>query len=356
MLKIGAEFLLGISTVHQVEIWAYCLMPNHVHLIAVPQSPDGLRLAIGEVHRRYTRMVNFREGWRGHLWQGRFAPFVLDEPYVLTAARHVELNPVRGGWSTPRAVIGGAARLPMCEDRTTHSFRSLPSQVGATLAWVSRQGHSGRGHQTPACSRANRSTSRRRGVSGDARRKLEFSDGKSPDPSHDPQEIPNGRRADPSPSGGIRYGVPGTPKPREARSPEEDFALEQLRRKCDGVIRTRIKCIGRAELDDVGQDVWLVLMRELPRWEFDPARGDLDGWIASIASREAWKRASWRSNHAEQLLDPELMGMVIDSRFRGVSEVERQELEEEVASRPRGNGGQAVSVEQSDLPDGIFRR
>ena len=84
-------------TVHQVEIWAYCLMPNHVHLIAVPQSADGLRLAIGEVHRRYTRMVNFREGWRGHLWQGRFASFVLDEPYVLTAARYVELNPVRAG-------------------------------------------------------------------------------------------------------------------------------------------------------------------------------------------------------------------------------------------------------------------
>ena len=64
---------------HQVEIWAYCLMPNHVHLIAVPQSADGLRRAVGEAHRRYTRSVNFREGWRGHLWQGRFASFVLDE-------------------------------------------------------------------------------------------------------------------------------------------------------------------------------------------------------------------------------------------------------------------------------------
>lgn len=103
-------------TVHQVEIWAYCLMPNHVHLIAVPQSPDGLRLAIGEVHRRYTRMVNFREGWRGHLWQGRFASFVLDEPYVLTAARYVELNPVRAGlvnapsryrWSSAAAHVRG---------------------------------------------------------------------------------------------------------------------------------------------------------------------------------------------------------------------------------------------------------
>jgi putative transposase len=82
---------------HGVEIRAYCLMPNHVHLIAVPRSADGLRRALGEVHRRYTRMVNFREGWRGHLWQGRFASYVLDERYLLTAARYIELNPVRAG-------------------------------------------------------------------------------------------------------------------------------------------------------------------------------------------------------------------------------------------------------------------
>ena len=80
-----------------VEIWAYCLMPNHIHLIAVPDSEDGLRRGIGEAHRRYTRRVNFRERWRGHLWQGRFASFVLDDCYLLAAARYVELNPVRAG-------------------------------------------------------------------------------------------------------------------------------------------------------------------------------------------------------------------------------------------------------------------
>ena len=37
-----------------VTIWAYCLMHNHVHLIAVPESEDGFRRAIGEAHRRYT--------------------------------------------------------------------------------------------------------------------------------------------------------------------------------------------------------------------------------------------------------------------------------------------------------------
>ena len=99
-----------------VRIWAYCLMPNHVHLIAVPKTADGLCRAIGEAHRRYTRHVNFREGWRGHLWQGRFASYVLDEPHLLAAARYVELNPVRAGlvvapsgyrWSSARAHLKG---------------------------------------------------------------------------------------------------------------------------------------------------------------------------------------------------------------------------------------------------------
>src|SRR3990172_5647251 len=80
-----------------VSIWFYCLMPNHVHLIAVPESEDGLRKAIGEAHRRYTRRVNFREGWRGHLWQGRFSSFVMDNKYLMKAVRYVAMNPVKAG-------------------------------------------------------------------------------------------------------------------------------------------------------------------------------------------------------------------------------------------------------------------
>jgi putative transposase len=77
-----------------VEIWAWCLMPNHVHLIAVPETEDGLARAIGEAHRRYTRRINFRQKWRGHLWQERFASFPMDESHLLAAARYVEMNPV----------------------------------------------------------------------------------------------------------------------------------------------------------------------------------------------------------------------------------------------------------------------
>lgn len=87
-----------------VDIWAYCLMPNHIHLIAVPETDDGLRHGIGEAHRRYSRLINFRENWRGHLWQGRFASFPMDESYLLAAARYVEMNPVRARL-TPNAAL-----------------------------------------------------------------------------------------------------------------------------------------------------------------------------------------------------------------------------------------------------------
>ena len=78
-----------------VAIWAFCLMPNHVHLIVVPGSEAGLRGAIGEAHRRYSRRINYREGWRGHLWQGPFASYPMNEPYLFAAVRYVELNAVR---------------------------------------------------------------------------------------------------------------------------------------------------------------------------------------------------------------------------------------------------------------------
>lgn len=101
---------------HNVEIWAYCLMPNHVHLIAVPPDKTSMSPAIGEAHRRYTRHINFREGWRGYLWQGRFASYVMNQRYLLACVRYIENNPVRAGlvgkpeewpWSSARAHIAG---------------------------------------------------------------------------------------------------------------------------------------------------------------------------------------------------------------------------------------------------------
>lgn len=110
------ELLSEWTRKHNVSVWSYCLMPNHVHLIAVPATQEGLARAIGEAHRRYTRRINFREGWRGHLWQERFASFPMDEEHLLAAVRYVEMNPVAAGlveapeqycWSSARAHMEG---------------------------------------------------------------------------------------------------------------------------------------------------------------------------------------------------------------------------------------------------------
>jgi putative transposase len=99
-----------------VAVWAYCLMPNHVHLVLVPDDSAGLAAALSDAHRRYSRHVNFREGWRGYLWQGRFASCPMDEPHLLAGARYVELNPVRARlvarpqdwrWSSAAAHLAG---------------------------------------------------------------------------------------------------------------------------------------------------------------------------------------------------------------------------------------------------------
>jgi putative transposase len=103
---------------HGVAVWAYCLMPNHVHLIVVPRSEEGLRRGIGEAHRRYSVRVNRRQEWTGHLWQGRFASFVMDERHLMAVARYAEMNPVRARlvgspeewpWSSAAAHVAGKA-------------------------------------------------------------------------------------------------------------------------------------------------------------------------------------------------------------------------------------------------------
>ena len=104
------ELMAQFCRAEQVANWAYCLMPNQVHLIVVPQSTESLCRAIGEAHRRYTRRINFREGWRGHLWQGRFASFVMDEDHLLTARGTWSSTPCAPDWSRHQAVIAGAAR------------------------------------------------------------------------------------------------------------------------------------------------------------------------------------------------------------------------------------------------------
>src|SRR5580704_11961216 len=100
----------------RIQIWAYCLMPNHVHVIVVPREEKGFAQAIGEAHRRYTSFINARGRWSGHLFQNRFASVPMDDAHFVTALRYVSLNPVRARlvaraedwpWSSVRAHLAG---------------------------------------------------------------------------------------------------------------------------------------------------------------------------------------------------------------------------------------------------------
>jgi putative transposase len=93
--KLYIDLLQESAIKAATEIWCYCLMPNHAHLIAVPSDTDGLRRTFADAHRRYTGYINARKRSTGHLWQGRFGSVVMDEAYLYQAVRYVSLNPVR---------------------------------------------------------------------------------------------------------------------------------------------------------------------------------------------------------------------------------------------------------------------
>ena len=91
-------------------------MTNHVHLIAVPEHADSLRLALQRTQSHYAQYFNRRYGRSGHLWQARFFSCPLGRDYLITALAYVDLNPVRAHlvgraeqypWSSAAAHLAG---------------------------------------------------------------------------------------------------------------------------------------------------------------------------------------------------------------------------------------------------------
>lgn len=115
-----------------VEFSGFCLMTNHVHLIAVPQTPESLHLAMKWAHTAYARYVHASHGGCGHLWQARYFSCVLAGAHVWNALAYVELNPVRAGiveraehhpWSSAAEHLGlSASRLPLASDSWLGDF------------------------------------------------------------------------------------------------------------------------------------------------------------------------------------------------------------------------------------------
>ena len=133
------RFMAEESDRFGVTFMGWCLMSNHVHLIAVPEREESLARAIGEAHRRYTRMKNFASGVRGYLFQGRFNSCVLDQQHLLAAGRYVERNPVAANlvkspqvyrWSSCRYHCQLAEKDPLVRER------NLPQMVDGWLDFL----------------------------------------------------------------------------------------------------------------------------------------------------------------------------------------------------------------------------
>ena len=82
------------------RLLAYCLMTNHVHLIAVPDRETSLAQALGRTHSEYALALNRAQGRSGHIWQNRYFSCALSASHLWSAVRYVELNPVRAGLAT----------------------------------------------------------------------------------------------------------------------------------------------------------------------------------------------------------------------------------------------------------------
>ena len=111
------RLLRQYSIVHRCALVGYCLMSNHVHLIAVPGRADSLPVVLRDTHGRYATYLNGRQGASGHVWQGRYFSCPLDGTHLWAALRYVEQNPVRArmvaradeyAWSSAAAHCGGS--------------------------------------------------------------------------------------------------------------------------------------------------------------------------------------------------------------------------------------------------------
>jgi putative transposase len=92
------DFLSHYTQKYQVEIWAYCLMTNHIHLLAAPNEQKGLARGVGLTNMMYTQHVNRKYYRSGRVWQNRFFSSVVDtDSYQWAVARYVENNPVTAG-------------------------------------------------------------------------------------------------------------------------------------------------------------------------------------------------------------------------------------------------------------------
>ena len=113
-----------------VDILAYCLMSNHIHLVAVPSTEDGLQRVLKPLHMRYAQRFNRQRSQKGHVWQGRYFSAPLDESYLWATLRYVERNPVRAG------LVRKAERYPWSSAAAHCQLRTDPVLTTKARWWA----------------------------------------------------------------------------------------------------------------------------------------------------------------------------------------------------------------------------
>jgi putative transposase len=122
--SVYLELLRKYVQLLELSLIGYCLMSNHVHLVAIPRKPDALARALKQTHGRYASYWNAAHRSTGHVWQGRFYSCPLDSNHLWVALRYAELNPVRAGlvakanswpWSSAAAHCGSGDPNPSLE-------------------------------------------------------------------------------------------------------------------------------------------------------------------------------------------------------------------------------------------------
>jgi len=129
---------------HDVTILAYCLMTNHVHLVAVPARADGLERVLRPLSMRHAQRINRQRAWKGHLWQGRFFSSALDEDYLWAAIRYVECNPVRARMVGQAEIYRWSSAAAHCGLRGDPVLTGEPgwrrrfASIGEWSAWLAQ--------------------------------------------------------------------------------------------------------------------------------------------------------------------------------------------------------------------------
>lgn len=117
-------------------LWAYCLMPNHIHLICVPERPQSLASALGRTHADFAKHFNIVGRSCGHVWQARYFSCALDRAHCWQAMAYTERNPVRSG------LVANAAEYPWsrASAHTRPAADSLARPVLDLRAWEPQYG------------------------------------------------------------------------------------------------------------------------------------------------------------------------------------------------------------------------